>query len=78
MICWKVSHEHRLVGHVERKDIGIYSSLENAAEAVTTLKVKNGFRNTVEGFKIRKVFTFCKPRFLDHTYWVDGFDVYTY
>lgn len=76
MIYWKVSHKHKLVDHIERKDIGIYSSLENAEKAVASLKDKNGFKDTVDGFKIKKVFTLFKPRLLDNTYWVDGFDTY--
>ena len=78
MICWKVSHRHKLSNHIERKDIGIYSSLENAEKAVATLKTKNGFKDTVDGFRITKVFTLFKPRLLDNTYWIDGFDTYTY
>ena len=61
---------------MERKEIGIYSSLENAEKAVTSLKTKSGFKDTVEGFRIRKVFTLFKPRLLDNTYWVDGFETY--
>lgn len=76
MICWKVSHKYRLIDHIERKDIGIYSSLENAEKAVATLKTKNGFKDTVDGFRITKVFTLFKPHLLDNTYWVDGFDTY--
>ena len=76
MIYWKVSHKHKLVDHIERKDIGIYSSLENAEKAVASLKDKNGFKDTVDGFKIKTVFTLFKPRLLDNTYWVDGFDTY--
>ena len=78
MICWKVSHKYRLVDHFERKDIGIYSSLENAEKAIATLKDKNGFKDTVDGFRITKVFILFKPHLLDNTYWVDGFDTYTY
>lgn len=76
MICWKVSHNHKLIDHIERKDIGIYSSLEKAENAVASLKTKSGFKDTVDGFKIAKTFTLFKPRFLDNTYWVDGFDTY--
>ena len=78
MIYWKVSHKYKLIDHIERKDIGIYSSLENAEKAVASLKTKNGFKDTVEGFRIKKVFTLFTPRLLDNTYWGDGFDTYTY
>ncbi len=76
MICWKVSHKYKLVNHIERKDIGIYSSLGNAEKAIEALKDKNGFKDTIDGFKITKVFTLFKPRLLDNTYWMDGFDTY--
>ena len=76
MICWKVSHKYKLVDHIERKDIGIYSSLENAEKVIASLKDKNGFKDTIDGFKIKKVFTLFKPRLLDNTYWADGFDTY--
>ena len=76
MICWKVSHKYKLIDHIERKDIGIYSSLENAEKAVASLKTKSGFKDTSDGFRITKVFTLFTPRLLDNTYWVDGFDTY--
>lgn len=78
MIYWKVSHKYKLVNHVERKSIGIYSSLENAEKAIELLKTKNGFKDTMKGFRIHKVFKLFKPRFLDNTYWIDGFDTYIY
>ena len=78
MIYWKVSHKYKLIDHVETKDIGIYSSLENAEKAVSLLKTKNGFKDTVDGFRIKKSFCFFKPRLLDNTYWVDGFVTYTF
>lgn len=76
MICWKVSHKYKLIDHIERKDIGIYSTLEKAENAVALLKTKSGFKDTADGFKIVKTFTFFKPRLLDNTYWIDGFDTY--
>lgn len=78
MICWKVSHKHKLIDRIERKDIGIYSSKENAENAIALLKNKNGFKDTVDGFRITKMFALLKPRLLDNTYWVDGFDTYIY
>ena len=76
MICWKVSHKYKLADHFERKDVGIYSSLENAEKAVALLKTKSGFKDTADGFRITKVLTLFKPRLIDNTYWVDGFDTY--
>ena len=78
MICWKVSHKYKLADHIERKDIGIYSSKENAETAIASLKNQNGFKDTVDGFRITKAFTLFKPRLLDKTFWADGFDTYTY
>ena len=78
MICWKASHKYKLIDHIEHKNIGIYSSKENAEKAITLLKTKNGFKETVNNFKIMKVFTLFKPRLFDNTYWADGFDTYTY
>ena len=43
MICWKVSHNYKLIDHIESKDIGIYRSLENAEQAVATLKNQKWF-----------------------------------
>ena len=71
MICWKVSHKYKLIDHIERKDIGIYSTLEKAENAVALLKTKSGFKDTTDGFKIVKIFTFFKPRLLDNTYCID-------
>ena len=53
MIYWKVSHKYKLLDHIERKDIGIYSSLDNAEKAIASLKDKNGFKDTIDGFRIR-------------------------
>ncbi len=78
MICYKVSHKYKLIDHFENKDIGIYSSLDNANEAIEFLRTKNGFKETVDGFKVKKVFKFFQPRLLDKTFWVEGFDTYTY
>lgn len=76
MICYQVSHKYKLIDHFERKVIGIYSSIDNAEKAIEQLK--KGFKYTVKGFKIKKVFRFFRPRLLDKTFWIDGFDTYTY
>ena len=78
MICWKVSHKYKLIDHIERKDIGLYSSIDNAKKAIELLKTKNGFKDTPDSFIIKKVFRFFKPRLLDNTYWIDGFDTIFY
>ena len=77
-LYFKLSHKYKLIDHYERKYIGIYSSYSNAASAINNLKNKEGFRDTVDCFKIKKVFRFTKPKLLDKTFWVDGFVTYTY
>ena len=78
MVCYKVIHKYKRIDHFECKDIGIYRSLTNAKQAIELLKDKNGFKDTLAGFKIKKVFRFFKPKLLDRTFWMDGFDTYTY
>ena len=78
MIFYKVTHKYKLDNHFERKDIGIYSSEENAQNAVEKLKQKTGFCDIQDGFKIKRVFKIFRPKLLDKTFWVDGFVTYTY
>ena len=73
MMLFKVTHKYKLEGRVERKGIGIYSSEDNARNAVEELKQKPGFCDTQEGFVIKKVFRLFKPKLMDKTFWVDGF-----
>jgi hypothetical protein len=78
MIYYKVVHRYKLVDHFECKDIGIYRSLTNAEKAIAILKDKTGFKDTATGFKIKKQIRLFKPKLLDRTFWIDGFDIYTY
>jgi len=78
MIFYKVTHKHKLDDHFERSDIGIYSSEENAKNAIENLKQKPGFCDTQNGFKIKRVFRLFKPKLIDKTFWVEGFVTYTY
>lgn len=78
MTLYKVSHKYILNDHFERKNIGIYSSEENARNAIEQLKQKPGFCDTQDGFKIKKVFRFFKPKLIDKAFWIDGFVTYTY
>ena len=78
MIYYKVVHRYKLIDHFEYKDIGIYSSLANAEKAMTLLRDKSGFKETANGFKIKKQIRLFKPKLLDRTFWIDGFDTYTY
>lgn len=77
MFLYKVTHQYTLDDHIERKAIGIYSTGQNAAEAVEGLKLKPGFCDTPNGFIIRKVFRLHKPKLIDQTFWSDGFVTYT-
>ena len=78
MIFYKITHKYKLDNHFERKDIGIYSTKEKAQNAVEELKQKAGFCDTQDGFKIKKVFRLFTPKLIDKTFWVDGFEPYTY
>ena len=78
MIYYKVTHKYKIIDHIEKKNIGIYSSLENANKAIKELELKDGFVDTKNGFSIKKVFSFVKPKLLDKTFWVDGFDTYVW
>ncbi|MBQ8569686.1 MAG: hypothetical protein IJ446_10765 [Oscillospiraceae bacterium] len=62
MTHWKVYHKYKLTDHIEYKDIGIYSSKENAEKAISRLKTKNSLKDTVYNFRIRKVFALFKLR----------------
>lgn len=78
MFYYKVTHKYMLFDHIEKKDIGIYSSLEKANMEINLLKDKNGFKETKDCFFVKKVFKFTKPKLLDKTFWIDGFDTYYY
>lgn len=78
MIFYKVSHKCTVNNRLERKEVGIYSSEINATNAVELLKTKDGFKETADGFKIKRVLKFFKPLFLDKTFWADGFDTYRF
>lgn len=78
MIFYKVIHKYKLDGHFERKNIGIYSSKENALNAIQSLKQKIGFCDVQNCFKVKKVFRLFKPKLTDKNFWIDGFVTYTY
>ena len=77
MICYKVLHKYKLIDHFETKEIGIYSSMENANSAIEQVKEKNGFVDYQDNFIIKKCFRIIKPKLLNKTFWIDGFDTYT-
>lgn len=78
MFYYKVEHKYKLINHIDTKNIGIYSSLENANNAIKVLELKEGFIDTKEGFSIKKVFKIFKPKLLDKTLWEEGFDTYVW
>lgn len=78
MICYKVTHKHRLDAHYERKMIGIFSTCEKALAVIGDLQKKPGFCDTQDGFRIRRVLRVGRPRLLDVIGWAEGFDTYTY
>ena len=50
MIYYKVTHKYKLIDHVEKKNIGVYSSLEKANNDIKELELRDGFIDTKEGF----------------------------
>ncbi len=78
MFFYKVAHKYKLDNHFECKEIGIFSSVKNAESAIDVLKQQPGFINHQNGFKIRKVFRFIKPKLLDRIFWGEGFETYHY
>ena len=77
-VLFRLTHIYTLGDHLEKKFIGIYSSEENAENAIRSIKDKPGFREYSTGFSIRKQWYFIMPRLLDRTYWEDGFFSYKY
>ena len=80
MFYYRVTHFFitRKPEHFHGFDIGIYDSIEKAYAAIELLKTKPGFCLRPNAFKIRRVIRFKQPRLLNNTYWVDGFETYTY
>lgn len=78
MVTYKVIHKYKLCKHNEIKSIGIYSSYELAENAIEQLKTKQGFCDTQNGFKIKKIFRIREPKIINKTFWVDGFITYTH
>ncbi len=75
MLYYKVTHFFltKQPSHIHAFDIGIYDSREKAQYAVAQLKEKEGFCLRPNRFYIYKVLRFRRPKFLNNTYWVDGF-----
>ncbi len=64
--------------HFHSFGIGIYDSKEKAESALAEVRDKPGFALRPNAFRIRKVFRFRKPKLINRTYWIDGFETYTY
>ncbi len=80
MLYYKVIHLFftKQPEHIHYFNIGIYDSKESAGNAVDILKTKDGFCQHPDKFYILKVFRFKNPKFLNRTFWIDGFTTYTY
>lgn len=80
MICYHLTHFFitRQPDHFHVFDIGIYDSKEKAQAALEHLRTKPGFCLRPNAFKIRRVIRFKRPRLVNNTYWIDGFETYTY
>ena len=80
MICHRLTHFFitRQAEHFHYFDIGIYDSKEKAQAALELLKTKPGFCLRPKAFRIRRVIRFKRPRLLNNTYWIDGFETYIY
>lgn len=57
------------------KEIGIYDSVQKANAAIEKLKTKDGFADYPDRFYIIKTVRFFTPKFLNRTFWEDGFVV---
>ena len=57
----------------EEKDVGIYSSKENALGAMDILLKQYGFGGKQEDFKLSRVLRLRKPKMLDKTFWSNGY-----
>lgn len=65
MLYYKVTYEG--------KDVGIYSSKDNALGAMDVLLKQYGFTGKKENFKLSSVLRLRKPKMLDQTFWSNGF-----
>ena len=55
MFYYRVTHKYMLFDHIEKKDIGIYSSLEKANMEINLLQDKNGFKETKDCFFVKYI-----------------------
>ena len=80
MVYYKLTHFFitRQPEHFHYFPIGIYDSREKALAALEDLKTKPGFRLRPKAFTILTDIRFRKPKLVNQTYWIDGFETYTY
>ena len=76
MVYYKVIHKHNLFDKIEKRLIGIFTTLELAEDAVNKLKKEIGFKQTSDGFKIVKIHRLFKPNYLDIIFYKKGFDTH--
>ena len=80
MICYRLTHFFitKQPDHFHFFHIGIYDSKEKAEAALSKVKDSPGFSLRPHAFRIRKAFRIKKPKLLNRTFWIDGFETYTY
>ena len=80
MLYYRLTHFFitKQPNHFHSFDIGIYDSKEKAEAALAEVRDKPGFCLRPKAFRILPVIRFRKPKLVNRTYWIDGFETYTY
>ncbi len=80
MVYYKLTHFFitKQPDHIHYFPIGIYNSREKALAALDSVKYKPGFRLRPKAFHILPIIRFRQPKLVNRTYWIDGFETYTY
>ena len=80
MIYYKLTHFFitRKPDHFHGFDIGIYDTKEKAIAAMESVTTKPGFCLRPNAFYIYRVIRLRRPKLINRTYWIDGFETYTY
>ena len=80
MVYYKAIHLFftRQADHIHYFLIGIYDSRAKASEAIALLKGQEGFCLRPDHFHVLPVLRLRKPKLLNRTYWIGGFETYTY
>ena len=80
MVYYKLTHFFitKQPDYFHRFPIGIYDSRAKALTALDCVKSKPGFCLRPNAFHILPVIRFRQPKLVNRTYWIDGFETYTY